>query len=69
MLDKEIATHSSILAWEIPWTRGAWRATVHGEQKSWTRLSGYRTAMTPIRETLKLLTFGSYLFRFFHALC
>ena len=22
-------THSSILAWEIPWTEGAWRATVH----------------------------------------
>ena len=24
-----MATHSSILAWRIPWT-GAWRATVHG---------------------------------------
>ena len=23
------ATHSSILAWEIPWTEGAWQATVH----------------------------------------
>ena len=22
-----MATHSSILAWRIPWTRGAWRAT------------------------------------------
>ena len=37
-LDKEMATHSSILAWEIPWT-GAWRATVHGVKKSQTRLS------------------------------
>ena len=27
-LDKEMATHSSILAWRIPWTRGAWQATV-----------------------------------------
>ena len=27
------ATHSSILAWEIPWTRGAWQATVHGVPK------------------------------------
>ena len=27
---KEMATHSSILAWEIPWDRRAWRATVHG---------------------------------------
>ena len=34
-LEKEIATHSSILAWEIPWT-GAWRATIHGGAKSWT---------------------------------
>ena len=25
-LGKEKATHSSILAWEIPWTEGAWQA-------------------------------------------
>ena len=29
-LEKEVATHSSILAWRIPWTRGAWWGTVHG---------------------------------------
>ena len=29
-LEEEMATHSSILAWRIPWTRGAWQATVHG---------------------------------------
>ena len=34
-LEKEIATHSSILAWEIPWTE----ATVYGVTKSWTQLS------------------------------
>ena len=28
-LEKEMATHSSILAWRIPWTRGAWQATIH----------------------------------------
>ena len=28
-LEKEMATHSSILAWRIPW-RGVWRARVHG---------------------------------------
>ena len=33
-LEKEMATHSSSLAWEIPWDRGAWWATVHGSQKS-----------------------------------
>ena len=25
-----MATHSSMLAWEIPRTEGAWRAIVHG---------------------------------------
>ena len=28
-LEKEMATHSSILAWEIPKDRGGWQATVH----------------------------------------
>ena len=32
-LEKEMATHSSILAWRIPMDRGAWRATVHGVAK------------------------------------
>ena len=34
-----MATHSSVLAWEIPQTRGAWRATVHEVTKSRTQLS------------------------------
>ena len=29
-LEKEMATHSSVLAWEIPWTEEPGRATVHG---------------------------------------
>ena len=29
-LEKEMATHSSILAWKNPVDRGAWQATVHG---------------------------------------
>ena len=33
-LEKEMATHSSILAWKIPMGRGAWRATVRGVIKS-----------------------------------
>ena len=36
LLEKEMATHSSILAWEIPWTEKPGRATVHGVTKSWT---------------------------------
>ena len=35
-LEKEMAAHSSVLAWRIPTDRGAWRATVHGAAKSWT---------------------------------
>ena len=38
-LEEGTATHSSILTWGIPMDRGgAWRATVHGVAKSWTRL-------------------------------
>ena len=37
-LEEGMETHSSILAWEIPWTRGAWQATVHRIEKSWTPL-------------------------------
>ena len=32
-LEKEMATRSSILAWENPMDRGAWEATVHGVTK------------------------------------
>ena len=38
-LEKEMATHSSILAWEIPWTEEAWLAVVHRVAKIWTSLS------------------------------
>ena len=38
-LEKEMATHSSILAWENPMDRGAWWATVYGVTKSRTWLS------------------------------
>ena len=35
-LEKEMATHSSILAWEIPWTGEAGRLQSLGSQKSRT---------------------------------
>ena len=38
-LEEEMATHSSILAWIISWTRGAWRATVHWVAKGHRQLS------------------------------
>ena len=38
-LEKEMATHSSIVAWRVPMDRGARWATVHGVAKSQTQLS------------------------------
>ena len=35
-LEKEMATHSSILAWSIPMDRGAWWAKVHEVTKNQT---------------------------------
>ena len=47
-LEKENATHSSILTWRIAMARGAWQATVHGVAKNWydwaTKHSTYRSA-------------------------
>ena len=38
---KEMAAHSSILAWKIPMDRGVWQATVHGIAQSQTRLNNW----------------------------
>ena len=37
-LGEEMATHSSIVSWEIPWTEEP-----DGHTKSWTRLSDLKT--------------------------
>ena len=42
-LEKEMATYSSILAWEIPWTEEPGRLQLMGLQKSQTQLSNYKT--------------------------
>ena len=39
LLEKKKATHSSILAWKIPWTEEPGGLQSMGLQKSWTRLS------------------------------
>ena len=38
-LEKEMATHYSILAWKIPWTVEPGGLQSMGLQRSWTRLS------------------------------
>ena len=42
-LEEEIATHSSILVWKIPWTEEAGRLQSMGLQQSQTRLSDSTT--------------------------
>ena len=37
-LEKEMTTHSSVLAWRIPGTGEAWWAAVYGVTQSQTRL-------------------------------
>ena len=37
-LEKEMATHSSILAWRIPWTEDPGGLQFMGSQKSWTQV-------------------------------
>ena len=36
--EKEMATHSSVLAWRIPGTGGAWWAAIYGVTQSHTQL-------------------------------
>ena len=38
-LEKEMATHSTVLAWEIPWTKESGGLQSNGVTKSWTQLS------------------------------
>ena len=47
-LKEEMTTHSSILAWKIPWTRGAWWATVHrvAENQTWLNEHEHKTHMS-----------------------
>ena len=53
LLEKVMATHSSILAWKIPWIEEPGRLhTVHGVAKSRTRLSD-------ITFTLQTLAFSA----------
>ena len=45
-LEKEMATHSNILAWRIPWTEDPGRLQSVGSPKSQTQLSDQTTIQT-----------------------
>ena len=47
-LEEGVATHSSILAWRIPWTEES-GATIHRVTESQTRLSWLSTCVVCIR--------------------
>ena len=50
LLEKEMATHSSTLAWKIPWTEEPVRLQSMGWQRVWTRLSNFTfTFRTPYK--------------------
>ena len=56
-LEKEVATHSSILAWRIPWTEEPGRLQsmeLYGMAKSQTRLSNN------LKEIIKLIKTPSF---------
>ena len=64
-LEKGMATHSSVLAWKIPMDRGAWRATVHGVAKSWTRLSNFTHSLTHSCDLGQISSLGFLTFNLF----
>ena len=56
-LEKEMATHFSILAWEIPWKEEPGRLHSMGSQKSDTRLSNYNQGeINELNEDLRVKT-------------
>ena len=52
LLEKEMVTHFSVLAWKIPWTEEpgyGLQTTVHGVAKSWTRLRDFTSLCMDVR--------------------
>ena len=58
LLEEEIATHSNIFAWKIPWTNKHAGGTVHGVTKSLTRLS----TRAPIKRPKNVNVSSNYVF-------
>ena len=53
-LEKEMAAHSSVLAWRIPGDRGAWCTAVYGVSQSRTRLKGLSSSSICISEVIDI---------------
>ena len=60
-LEKGKATHSSILAWRIPWT------TAHGATKSQTQLSNFYFVAEASKHFYKSIRFSQFPFQFLYS--
>ena len=58
-----MATHSSILAWRIPWTEEPGGATVHGVTKSRTQMSDFTSSLLPSFQLKLKLQYLGHLMR------
>ena len=56
-----MATHSSILAWEVPWTEepGGWQATVYVVARSWTQQKRLSTHAQVFRSQATVISSAS----------
>ena len=59
-LEKEMATHSSTLAWKNPMDGGAWQATVHGISKSQAQLSDFTFTFQQCSYYQKAVSFSQF---------
>ena len=57
-----MATHSSILAWRIPWTGELWWAAVYGVAQNWTRLKQLSISSSKLEKKKKLFTGNQILY-------
>ena len=55
-LEQEMATHSSILAWRIPWTVEPSGLQSMGSQKSWTQLETKQQQLNILARILKRIS-------------
>ena len=65
-LEEGMATHSSILAWRIPWTERAWQAIVHGVAKNQTPLHKIYFSLCPDQSSIQQCFTGLSSIQIFH---
>ena len=53
-LEKEMATHPSVLAWRIPGTGGAWWAAVYAVAQSRTRLKRLSSLSNKVTKSIHI---------------